>query len=133
HVWCEGLDPIKEKDGSGAPFGGSIPHDKALAQTSPTLVAHAMNDEPLTAEHGAPLRTIVPGYIGARSVKWLTKITVSDRPSPNHYVAAAYKVIQSEDKAEVARAEPIYGFPVNAAICSPTSGAPIKAGRTRIS
>ena len=25
HVWFEGLDPIKEKDGSVAPFGGSIP------------------------------------------------------------------------------------------------------------
>src|SRR5206468_3433438 len=59
-------------------------------------------------------------------------ITVSDRPSPNHYVAEAYKLIQSEDKGEVARAEPIYGFPLNAAICSPASGAAIKAGQTRV-
>lgn len=29
HVWFEGLDPIKEKDGSVAPFGGSIPIEKA--------------------------------------------------------------------------------------------------------
>jgi len=126
HVWFEGLDPIKEKDGSVAPFGGSIPMQKASA----AVLAFAMNGEPLTAEHGFPLRTIVPGYIGARSVKWLSKITVSDRPSPNHYVAEAYKVIQSEDKEEVARAEPIYGFPVNAAICSPASGAKVKAGKT---
>jgi sulfite oxidase len=133
HVWFEGLDPIKEKDGSVAPFGGSIPLDKALAQASPSLVVHAMNDQPLTAEHGAPLRTIVPGYIGARSVKWLTKITVSDRPSRNHYVAEAYKLIQSDDKAEIARAEPIYGFPVNAAICLPASGTKVKSGRTVVS
>jgi sulfite oxidase len=91
-----------------------------------------MNDEPLTAEHGFPLRVVVPGYIGARSVKWLSKITVSDRSSPNHYVAEAYKVIQSEDKDEVAKAEPIYGFPVNAAICSPAAGAKVKAGKTLI-
>ena len=76
---------------------------------------------------------IVPGYIGARSVKWLTKITLSDRPSPNHYVAEAYKVIQSDAKDEVAAAEPIYGFPINAAICAPAAGATVKAGKTRVS
>jgi len=132
HVWFEGLDPIKEKDGSVAPFGGSIPIGKALAQDQPALLADTMNDQPLTPEHGFPLRTIVPGYIGARSVKWLTKIVVSDRPSPNHYVAEAYKLIQTEAKDEVAAAEPIYTFPVNAAICTPAAGAKLKAGRTTI-
>jgi sulfite oxidase len=58
HVWFEGLDPIKEKDGSVAPFGGSIPLEKALAGEFPALLAYAMNDEPLTANHGFPLRTI---------------------------------------------------------------------------
>ena len=33
----------------------------------------------------------MPGYIGARSVKWLGRIIVRDRPSTNHYVASAYK------------------------------------------
>jgi sulfite oxidase len=129
HVWFEGLDSVKEKDGSVAPFGGSIPLQRAIDLGASLPLAHAMNGEPLTAEHGAPLRAIVPGYIGARSVKWLSKITISDRPSPNHYVAEAYKLIQSDDKDEVARAEPIYAFPVNAAICSPAAGAKLKAGK----
>jgi sulfite oxidase len=132
HVWFEGLDSIKEKDGSVAPFGGSIPLEQALAKDAPVLLAHAMNGEALTAEHGFPLRAVVPGYIGARSVKWLTKITVSDRPSPNHYVAEAYKLIQTDDKAEVATAEPIYTFPVNSAICLPAADAKLKSGRTKI-
>ena len=132
HIWFEGLDPIKEKDGSVAPFGGSIPIEKAIADDARALLAYTMNGEVLMAEHGFPLRTIVPGYIGARSVKWLSKITVSDRPSPNHYVAEAYKVIQSENKDEIANAEPIYGFPVNAAICSPAAGAKVKAGKTLV-
>jgi sulfite oxidase len=133
HVWFEGHDPIQEKDGSVAPFGGSIPLEKALAGDGAALVVHAMNDEPLTPEHGFPLRMVVPGYIGARSVKWLTKITVSDQPSPNHYVAEAYKLIQTESKEEVAAAKPIYEFPVNAAICSPASGTKLKAGKTTLS
>lgn len=128
HVWFEGLDPIKEKDGSVAPFGGSIPLDRALAKEQPALLAHAMNGAPLAPEHGFPLRTIVPGFIGARSVKWLAKITVSDRPSPNHYVAEAYKLIQTDAKDELAKAEPIYEFPLNAAICLPAAGATVKAG-----
>jgi sulfite oxidase len=126
HVWFEGLDPITEKDGSVAPFGGSIPLAKLQDAKTPTLVAWKMNGEPLPPSHGFPLRMIVPGYIGARSVKWLTKITVSDRPSPNHYVAEAYKIVKTDDKAEVAAADPIYEFPVNSAICTPADGATLR-------
>ena len=133
HVWFEGLDPIKEKDGSVAPFGGSIPLAKALATDAPALLAQTMNGQPLSAEHGHPLRAIVPGYIGARSVKWLTKITLSDRPSPNHYVAEAYKIIKTEDKGELAAADPIYEFPVNVAICTPAAGADLNGRRVKVS
>jgi sulfite oxidase len=133
HIWLEGLDPIKEKDGSEAPFGGSIPLEKALQmKTGASLLAVEMNGQPLTPEHGFPLRLVVPGYIGARSVKWLSKIVVSDRPSPNHYLADAYKIITSDDKAELKQAKPIYEFPVNAAICTPASGAKLKAGKTTV-
>lgn len=135
HVWLEGLDPIKEKDGSEAPFGGSIPLEKAMHERGdelPSLLAHTMNDEPLTAAHGAPLRLVVPGYIGARSVKWLAKIMVSDKPSTNHYLAEAYKIIQTDDPAEVAKADPIYEYPLNVAIGLPVTGTRLPVGRHRI-
>jgi sulfite oxidase len=132
HVWFEGLDPIKEPDGSVEPFGGSVPLARAMDTASPVLLAHAMNDQPLTAQHGFPLRAVVPGYIGARSVKWLTKIVVSDRPSPNHFQAEAYKLVQTDDKDELARAEPINEFPLNAAICSPAAGGTVKSGEVTI-
>jgi sulfite oxidase len=142
HVWFEGLDPIPEKDGSVAPFGGSIPLERALATTPPqgagakpapgAIVAYAMNDAPLTADHGYPLRTVVPGFIGARSVKWLAKIVVSDRSSPNHYVAEAYKVVTEGTADEVARAEPIYEMPLNSVICLPAAGAKVTAGRVQV-
>src|SRR5690606_18300867 len=85
------------------------------------LVAHAMNEKPLAADHGFPVRTVVPGYIGARSVKWLGKIVVSDRPSPNHFVADVYKVVPNSTPEAAMAAEPIYAYPVNAAICLPES------------
>lgn len=38
-----------------------------------------MNYHPLTKAHGAPLRIVVPGIIGARSVKWLERIIIRDK------------------------------------------------------
>lgn len=119
HVWLDGLDEVKDGD-KRFEFGGSIPIDKAMTGTQFTpgaLLVHAMNKQPLPKEHGAPLRAVVPGYIGARSVKWLGKITVSDRPSPNHYVADVYKIVKEGTDAEVQATSPIYEHVLNSMIC----------------
>jgi sulfite oxidase len=134
HVWFEGADEIVDKDET-YPFGGSIPLDKALAgsdRTPGALLATKMNDKPLTAEHGFPLRAVVPGYIGARSVKWLKKIVVSDRPSPNHYLAVAYKLITEETPAAVAAAAPLYEYALNSVIAVPAPDATLAAGKFKI-
>ena len=49
------------------------------------MLAHKMNGEMLRPDHGKPLRAVVPGQIGGRSVKWLKKLIVTDAPSDNWY------------------------------------------------
>lgn len=134
HVWFEGLDEIP-KGGGIIPFGASIPVSKALADSEAipgALLTTKMNDQPLTADHGAPLRGVVPGYVGARSVKWLGKIVVSDRPSPNHYLATAYKLVTEGTPVEWAESGPIYRFPLNSVICAPAPNAKITAGKVPV-
>ncbi len=134
HVWFEGLDTV-EDGGKSFSFGGSIPLEKALLdrESNPgAILATTMNDKPLTADHGFPVRSLVPGYIGARSVKWLSKIVVSDRPSPNHFVADVYKLVDEGTLLEVAESGPIYRMPLNSAICTPTTGTALKAGRVEV-
>ena len=116
HVWFEGLDQIQRRDGI-IPFGASIPIEKAMLDNGGgrVLLCDQMNEQDLTPDHGFPLRAVVPGYIGARSVKWLGKIVVSDRPSPNHYVASAYKIVRDQSAMDWNEAGPIYRFPINAA------------------
>ena len=43
-----------------------------------TLMAYAMNGSELSTGHGAPLRMRVPRQLGYKSIKYLTRITVTD-------------------------------------------------------
>jgi len=57
----------------------SVPWRKV--KINEVLLAWEMNGKPLPKIHGFPLRTVVFGYIGARSCKWLTRIKVIEGPS----------------------------------------------------
>ena len=49
------------------------------------MLAHQMNGEMLRPDHGKPLRVVIPGQIGGRSVKWLRRLLVTAEPSENWY------------------------------------------------
>ena len=38
------------------------------------LLAFEMNGQPLPADHGFPLRVVVPGVAACRSVKWVSRL-----------------------------------------------------------
>lgn len=107
-------------------FGGSIPLDKALGME--VLLAYEMNGKPLEPTHGFPLRVLTPGYIGARSVKWLTQITLQPMPSKNYFQAHAYQLFPPQTNAETAdwnAGLQLGELSVNCAITSPTEDATV--------
>jgi DMSO/TMAO reductase YedYZ molybdopterin-dependent catalytic subunit/type IV secretory pathway VirB2 component (pilin) len=57
-------------------YSDSIPIARAMADG--TLLVYEMNGEPLTPEHGSPLRLLVPGIYGMKNVKWITKLEAVD-------------------------------------------------------
>ncbi len=132
HVALSGLDDI-EKEGQDFQFGGSIPIRKAADPE--VLLAFEINGETLPPVHGYPLRLVVPGYIGARSVKWLSRITLQAEPSTNYYQAKAYRLFPPETRRENVVWETgieLGEFSVNTVICKPGDGERIPAGRVLV-
>ena len=66
NVLVEGLDSVKV----------NRPMSLAKAFEDDTLLAYAFNGEPVPADHGFPVRAIVPGWVGINSIKWVGRIEV---------------------------------------------------------
>lgn len=114
-------------------YGASVP--LAAVGPSEVLLAWAMNGEPLPRVHGAPVRVVAPGRVGARSVKWLERVEVTDGPSDNFFQAVSYRLLRPEE--DPAAAGPGDGIALdtvalNADILVPDDGAAPPAGRTRV-
>jgi sulfite oxidase len=128
HVAFTGLDQVA-RDGAVFGFGGSIGIARALE--GPAMLAWSLNGAPLPAAHGAPLRALVPGAIGARSVKWLGRITVTDRESDNYFQQRAYRMLREPVPGaprDVRTGTAMEAIPRNAVIVAPSAGAAVPAG-----
>lgn len=80
YVCMEGADELP----NGC-YGTNVKLRSAMDRDKGTMIAHAMNGEMLRPDHGKPLRAVIPGQIGGRSVKWLKRLIVTPEPSDNWY------------------------------------------------
>jgi sulfite oxidase len=108
------------------PYGSSIPAPKACS--GEVLLAWAMNGRPLPRVHGGPVRVVVPGYIGARSVKWVRRITAQAQPSDSYFQAEDYRLLPADTEPAPGRGISLGRLNLTSAILSPDDGAGLPAG-----
>lgn len=119
HIEFVSVDKCKEEN--GGPYKASIPLSQATNPVADVLLAYEMNGEPLNRDHGYPLRVVVPGVIGARSVKWLDSINIIAEECQGFFMQKDYKMFPPSvdwDNINWSTRNPQMDFPVQSAICS---------------
>ena len=119
HVCFTGRD----SDGLGQHYGVSIQIERAME--GDVILALKMNDESLPLDHGAPIRVVVPGVAGCRSVKWLKSIDLSSTESTAFWQKEDYKSFSPSQGWEGLRfdsAPSVMATPVQSAICEVVVG-----------
>lgn len=98
-------------------FARSIPVSKARADV---LLAYKMNGSELPAEHGFPVRAIVPGWYAMASIKWLQRIMVSGEPFNGYYQTLDYAYW--ERRGDIGKLTPLSEMQIKAEIARPAQG-----------
>jgi sulfane dehydrogenase subunit SoxC len=90
----------------------SLPMAKAMDDI---LVAYGQNGEALRPENGYPLRLVVPGWEGNVNVKWLRRLTVTNKPYMTRIEAVDHTSLMPGGKARrfmfVMEAKSVITFP----------------------
>jgi DMSO/TMAO reductase YedYZ molybdopterin-dependent catalytic subunit len=120
-VILEGADGGKLEDPKSPAgelrFARSIPLTKALGDV---LLAYKMNDVDLPAEHGFPLRAVVPGWYAMASIKWLERIIVTSKSFNGYYQTLDYAYWKR--RGEIADLVPLSEIAIKAEIAHPAAG-----------
>ncbi|KAI9852014.1 MAG: hypothetical protein M1838_002137 [Thelocarpon superellum] len=109
-------------------YGVSIELPRALRVEAEVVLALQMNGKTITPNHGYPVRVIAPGVAGARSVKWLDRITVQRSESSNFYQQRDYKILPAEatDRQKAKQywhtVPSVQDMPINSAVAVPACG-----------
>lgn len=128
HVGFVGGDLV-ERHGEHFGFGGSIDLVKALDPD--VLLATRLDGKPIPAAHGFPIRVVVPGWYGARSIKWLRQIELRREPSSNYFQTRAYRVqrtVNPADPRDVTDGLALAAVLLNSVIQEPAAGGSVRAG-----
>lgn len=123
YVCMEGADKLPN-----GYYGTSVKLNWVMDPNRGIMLAYNMNGEMLRPDHGKPLRAVIPGQIGGRSVKWLKKLIVTEGPSDNWYHIYDNRVLPTMVSPEESANNPkwwtderyaIYDLNPNSAICFP--------------
>jgi len=82
-------------------FQGSLPISRVLEEAPgelPVILCYKLNGQWLSHANGGPVRLVVPGLYGNRSIKWLQRILVSNRFTANDTYAEGNNDVESPIK-----------------------------------
>ena len=117
NVLVEGMDSVKV----------NRPMSLAKAFEDDTLLAYAFNGEPIPADHGFPVRAIVPGWVGINNIKWVGRIEVRTSPIEVPTTTRTYVLEGPDYPAKVVLRQQT----IKSAVALPW-GAALPAGRQRV-
>jgi hypothetical protein len=99
---------------------------QALGHHGDVLLAYEMNGLPLGREHGAPLRAVVPGFLGVRSAKWVTDVVTAAEPIETEWQTGfsyrAFPPNLAELPEDLSPYPPVQELPVQSAMVAPVDG-----------
>jgi DMSO/TMAO reductase YedYZ molybdopterin-dependent catalytic subunit len=118
------LQPVlAETNRSDLTFVRSLTLAHATDPEAEILIAYEMNGEPLSPDHGAPFRLIVPHWFAVASVKWLRRIDVLTEPYVGEFQTGHY-IYEWVDRPH----EPVTLMRVRVRITDPAPGTTIPTG-----
>ncbi|MDA2979153.1 MAG: molybdopterin-dependent oxidoreductase [Actinomycetota bacterium] len=114
------------------PEDGHIAYEFSItvdeATTGDAMLAWSMAGTPLSREHGAPIRLVVPGEYAMKSVKWLRSVRSVTEPFVGHFVRK-YRYYGDE---EVTEAAPVGPIQLRALIASPADSSSVLRGQLMV-
>jgi len=123
-VVLNGADAGEVAPGRNEPFARAL--SLADARDPDVLLAWEMNGEPLTADHGRPLRAVAPGRYAVDSVKWLAEVRLQAEPFRGFYQEEHYRFRGAPGTPE---GTAVGRLRVRALIGRPAGGETLAAGR----
>ncbi len=114
------------------PSPGAIAFDRSIAiekaKKPEVILAYKQNGEALSASHGFPLRAVIGGWYGMASVKWLSRIIVTEKPYDGFWQTFDYATYERRDGG-LASLVPITAMLPKAQIARPLIGEVVPAGK----
>ena len=124
YVWSYGADWGEFNGVTVDAYAKDLPMSRVDADV---LIAYEMNGLPLAAEHGFPARLVVPGFYGTNSVKWLARLTLSDRRALGPFTNRWYNdPVRDGAGRETGAVTPVWSVAPESVIVSPSPDARIE-------
>jgi len=126
YVWSYGADYGEFSGDTVDAYIKDLPIDR---MSSDVLIAYEMNGASLAPEHGFPARLVVPGFYGTNSVKWLTRMTLSEARAQGPFTTRWYNdPIRDEAGRETGKTRPVWAIAPESVIVAPAPDAVLAAG-----